>query len=339
LEDNVQIIIDDSKVIGLNIVIVNDGYATLKNVKLSIDISGGFIIKLSKEEYEIPDILPGNSKKIHVNLFGIGIGLFTQIPIINITLYSESAYHNERFIAKIVGPLIKLVSVTKLSPKAYNGYTLFSPEFSYDTYLINNKGDNLHTWKGLFPQVMATYLLENGNFIKSDLSKLNTVFQGGGVTGHVEILDWNSKLLWEFEYSNKTVCLHHDVEYLPNGNILMIAWEYKSIDDMINAGRNHMGFFGNCLWPDHIIEVEQTDMTWGTIVWEWHVWDHLIQDYDPLKENYGTVRDQPELIDINFGNDISDWNHINSIDYNEDLDQILLSVISSTDENLSLSFK
>jgi len=37
----------------------------------------------------------------------------------------------------------------------------------------------------------------------------------------------------------------------------------------------------------------------GKIVWEWHVWDHLIQDFDPEAENYGDVTAHPELIDIN----------------------------------------
>jgi len=54
------------------------------------------------------------------------------------------------------------------------------------------------------------------------------------------------------------------------------------------------------------------------------VWGHLIQDYDPLKENYGVVMDHPELIDINFVSQhtimISDWTHVSSVDYNENLD-------------------
>ena len=57
-----------------------------------------------------------------------------------------------------------------------------------------------------------------------------------------------------------------------------------------------------------------------------HVWDHLIQDFDPSKANYGDVEDHPELVDINFGSYSSDWLHSNSIDYNEEFDQILLSV-------------
>jgi len=60
---------------------------------------------------------------------------------------------------------------------------------------------------------------------------------------------------------------------------------------------------------------------------EWHAWDHLIQDYDPARDNYGAVVDHPELIDINLNVSgiQADWNHINSIDYNEEFDQILLS--------------
>ena len=79
--------------------------------------------------------------------------------------------------------------------------------------------------------------------------------------------------------------------------------------------------------PDHVIEVEPNGSSGGNIVWEWHVWAHLIQDYDPAKDNYGVVEDHPELIDINFmaisaGKDL---NHINAIDYNEEFDQILLT--------------
>jgi hypothetical protein len=59
-------------------------------------------------------------------------------------------------------------------------------------------------------------------------------------------------------------------------------------------------------------------------VWEWHVWDHLIQDFDTNQANFGVVADHPEWVDINFGRDgRADWLHANSIDYNEKFDQIL----------------
>ena len=76
------------------------------------------------------------------------------------------------------------------------------------------------------------------------------------------------------------------------------------------------------LWPEHIVEVD-TDT--DSIVWEWHTWDHLIQDYDSTKSNFGIIAEHPERININFpqGGPLShggDWLHINSIDYNADLD-------------------
>jgi hypothetical protein len=110
----------------------------------------------------------------------------------------------------------------------------------------------------------------------------------------------------------------------------MIAWDYRTRDESIEAGRNPNTIIGNLFYPDHVIEVKPTGPRTGDIVWEWYAWDHLIQDFDPAKDNYGIVEEHPELIDINFG-DIdagtrSDWLHTNSIDYNEEFDQILLSV-------------
>ena len=65
------------------------------------------------------------------------------------------------------------------------------------------------------------------------------------------------------------------------------------------------------------------------LLWEWHVWDHLIQDYDSTKVNYGIVYEHPEKIDFKFyhrSQASADWNHMNAVDYNEELDQILLTV-------------
>jgi hypothetical protein len=121
-------------------------------------------------------------------------------------------------------------------------------------------------------------------------------------------------------------CLHHDVKYLPNGNVLMIAWEYKSSAEAIAAGRDSSLLADGELWPDKIIEVDPSD---NSIVWEWHVWDHLIQDYNSSKSNYGTVAGHPELADLNYVDlptGIADWTHMNAIDYNSELDQIMISV-------------
>ena len=109
----------------------------------------------------------------------------------------------------------------------------------------------------------------------------------------------------------------------------MIAWEYKSASEAIAKGRNPNTLPHGELWPDHLIEVAPNGSSGGTIVWEWHLWDHLIQDFDSTKENFGVVQEHPELVDINYGGRVlADWTHTNSVDYNAEYDQILLSVLS-----------
>jgi len=213
-----------------------------------------------------------------------------------------------------------------LKQAPFEGYTLFGPEYSTYTYLLDIDGKIVHYWKSNYIQGFGTYLQEDGNLYRLDLPRDNPTFRGGGIAGRVELFDQESNLLWGYEYTTDAYCSHHDIEPLPNGNVLMIAWEYKTRDEAIAAGRNPERLQSNALWPDHIIEVKPTGQDTGEIVWEWHVWDHLIQDYDKTKDNYGVVKDHPELIDINFGNANNDWNHMNSIDYHMEFDQILLSV-------------
>ena len=114
---------------------------------------------------------------------------------------------------------------------------------------------------------------------------------------------------------------------MPNGNILVLCWEYKSSIDAIMAGRDPSALADNELWPTYIMEVQPQGNNGINIVWEWYLWDHLVQDFDPSKPNYGVVANQAELLDINFysGNGKKDWLHCNSIDFNAQTDEIVIS--------------
>jgi hypothetical protein len=203
-----------------------------------------------------------------------------------------------------------------------DGYILFSPMSSTTTYQIDYNGNIIHTWPNSNLPAYSVYPLENGSILRA--ARHN--FKAGGM---VQEIAWNGDIIWQYVYDSDGDFSHHDIEPLPNGNVLMIAWESKTEDETIVAGRNPNLQPGGPLTPDHIIEVKPTGPTSGDIVCEWHVWDHLVQDYDSSKANYGVVADHPELIDINFVSQhsilISDWTHLNTVDYNEDLDQILLS--------------
>ena len=82
----------------------------------------------------------------------------------------------------------------------------------------------------------------------------------------VEKLAWNSSVAWSYQLATDDECLHHDVEYLPNGNVLMIAWENKTSVEAIAAGRDSGLLADGELWPDKIIEIDPSD---NSIAWEW----------------------------------------------------------------------
>ena len=205
------------------------------------------------------------------------------------------------------------------------GQFLYAPMWTTTTFLRHADGSLNHSWASSFFPGIAVWWLGDGTILRT----IRTGDGGGagGSGGGVQKVEWDGTIVWDFRYNSNGVLTHHDVKTLPNGNVLLIAWETKTRTECIEAGRNpsYVGYQG--FKPDHIIEVQPTGPTSGDIVWVWHVWDHLIQDYDPTKANYGVVADHPELVDINYVTTTqTDWMHTNSIDYNEEFNQILISV-------------
>jgi hypothetical protein len=216
-------------------------------------------------------------------------------------------------------------------PQASPGYTLFTPVTSRNTYLIDNEGLLRHLWQADYVPGNAVYLRENGNLVRTadpgDLEVAQGRFNVGGDAGLIQEFDWDGNLIWEHFIIDATQRAHHDIALMPNGNVLAIVWEYKTSAEAIAAGRDPSTLPADQLWPDEIVELQPDGAGGATVVWEWRVWDHLIQDFDETKANFGVVADHPGLVDINFGkSDRHDWLHINAIDYNPQLDQIALSV-------------
>ena len=211
-------------------------------------------------------------------------------------------------------------------------------------------------------------------------------FGGGlGSAGRIQEFGWDGELVWDFEFHNDKQFQHHDAVKMPNGNVLMVVWDKeKTRDEAIASGRKPERWLANTCCRIQSVEVKPTGKTnvGGEVVWEWHLWDHLVQDHDSTKANYGDVASHPELVDVNFverpngpgpggpgpgspgpvakaagptrdpANDPvkkaeaeklksigyvgsptqrsqrvnPDWTHVNSVDFNSGLDQIVISV-------------
>ncbi|MEO1215461.1 MAG: aryl-sulfate sulfotransferase [Bacteroidota bacterium] len=210
-----------------------------------------------------------------------------------------------------------------------DGYNLMFPHNQPTVFLLNSCGEIVHSWTddSNFRPGNIAYILEDGKLVKAKRDAVVTddaIWAGGGGET-VEIRDWDNTLLWTYTLNDSLNRLHHDIAPMPNGNILMVAWELKTREEAIAAGRDTTKLSQDKLWPDYIIEV---DPSTDQIVWEWHAWDHLIQDYDSTKSNFGVIADNPGKINLNYDTSEGhpDWMHSNSIDYHVERDQILLSV-------------
>ena len=206
--------------------------------------------------------------------------------------------------------------------KAYQGYTLFSG--GGKSYLIDMEGYVINQWNlGTNPR-----LLDNGNLL--DATKADP----SGFTGWKE-LDWSGNTIWSYTEKRSNYFPHHDWTRIYNKKLkayttLYIANKNLTKAQALAAGANPNNVQDTVVQMDAIVEVDMS----GNIVWEWWFFDHVVQDYDATKPNYvgsgKKISDYPGRLNINLtGVPLrKDWLHCNSIDYNEDLDQIVINCVA-----------
>ncbi len=208
--------------------------------------------------------------------------------------------------------------------KAYDGYMLFAPSLSTTTYLIDMEGNVVHTWKSPYMPGLFAMLLPNGNLLRAgrpDPDKAPVKF--GGTAGLIQEIDWDGNVVWEYKEYTPTMVQHHCFNIMPNGNILVLGWEYKSAAEAIKKGRNPKtmpkefefeGMKYTGLWPDYVKEVNRDKK----VVWEWHAWDHIGKGPKKLNVNYQLPKASGYM-------HVPDWTHFNTLDYIPATDQILVN--------------
>ncbi len=182
---------------------------------------------------------------------------------------------------------------------AFEGFTLITPLGAKFALLLDMKGEVVHRWETTCSPV-SLYLLPNGNLQLLGHQDADSRFTGPGVGGGViQEITWTGEPVWEHVISNEKQLIHHDLERLPGGNVLVIAWEYVPREEVIRLGRDPEHVDEKGMWFDTVYEL-RPGSDGAEVVWEWHVLDHLIQDHAPDGEDYGSIPDHPGRLDINF---------------------------------------
>ncbi len=185
------------------------------------------------------------------------------------------------------------------SDGAFPGFTLIGSLKSKRAHLVDMSGTSVHSWTSSATPSAAMYLTDRGTLLRCLEVEDHTIFRGGGQSGWIEELDWDGSVLWEFRWDSEDGINHHDLEELPNGNVLIIAWDRHTREEALAAGRDPELLAGEEFWPDAVYEIRPTRPVGGEVVWSWHAWDHLVQDFDPEAPNYAAPASRPERIAIN----------------------------------------
>lgn len=223
------------------------------------------------------------------------------------------------------------IGLVHTEPGNQDGYVLFAPLYSKTTYLIDKQGKQVHSWESQYYPKYSAFLLEDGTLLRTggvDNPYFNNAPAAGGI---IEKIAWDGRVIWSFRISDSTQCQHHDIALMPNGNILANVWEAINSKLAIEINGRDSDKVGSVVWSEKIVEIDPVQ---NKIVWQWRLWDHVSQNKNVEFTNYyqGSIADNPGRLNINYVK-TSDpknpsWIHMNAIDYNQQLDQIMVSAHS-----------
>jgi len=205
------------------------------------------------------------------------------------------------------------------SEKIHDHLSLLVKSGSTTSLLVDKSGNTVYEWNFDTKLGNDFELLPDGKSIGM-FKRSEPVVSFGGYGGIVKIFDETGTETWSYDYVNGNDIGHHDVEMLPNGNVIFLVWEEIDATEAQAAGVN----FSSNVYTEKLIEVNPNT---NEVEWEWRSWDHIVQEYDSNALNYNSVANNPQRININYYiNPNGDFMHANGIDYNTDKDILYISV-------------
>ena len=158
--------------------------------------------------------------------------------------------------------------------RSYNGVTLLSPINGTGVWLLDMQGRYVNYWETGYRPGCYGELLPNGNLLYGAKLEGSPVSDLNGVGGILLELDWDGKVLWEYQ----DPYLHHAFCRMKNGNTLALKW-IKMPENIArrveggDAGSERKGI----MWSDAIQEINPQ----GEVVWEWIAYEHLEPETEP----------------------------------------------------------
>ena len=193
-----------------------------------------------------------------------------------------------------------------------------------ESSLINRCGDKLASWEHETITGLTSSLTPDSQLLRS--GKISGCCFQSSRGGLIELIDFDGNVNWSYPFANDSLQQHHDLHYMPNGNIMFLVWETVNLDERIELGKE---ILGSELWTESIYEIKPIGEDDFEMVWEWHLADHLIQDIDSTKSNYARIDTSLNKVDVNYMGplqfSVRDWWHVNALDYNEERDEILIN--------------
>jgi hypothetical protein len=120
------------------------------------------------------------------------------------------------------------------------------------------------TWHGVDAPTSMAYMLPDNSILRPSADPGGD-FGAGGAGGRIQRISGDDLVMWDF-FLSVDHQQHHDIQPMPGGTVLIIAWERKSRAEAEAMGRQGLS---HDMWPTLIVEVEPVGFDSGTVVREW----------------------------------------------------------------------
>ena len=161
--------------------------------------------------------------------------------------------------------------------RASPGFTLLTPLLGGGAvYLVDMRGDVVHTWSMPYPPGAYAYLTDSGTLFYNGNAPTDTFLGKQLFNGGVALeVGWNGNVLWQIQQPGH----HHDGRLLRNGNILLLCAQEipDGVAASIRGGLPGSEADGR-IWADFLVEMT----TSGETVWTWRSWEYLDPATHPL---------------------------------------------------------